>query len=250
MDFRCHIVLVRPIYPSNIGFCARVAANMGMTSLSVISEKDLHLEHESKQRAAGAQDMLRQARHFSTWEDFFQYSGKGLRVAFTRRSGKKRQTPLWNDLLKELPYEQMHQDNIRDIYLFFGPEDDGLSAEDLRHLNWHAQLPIYGNMGSLNLAHAVLLAAFIFQNHFHGTLKLSGTAQSQEPIDYDDTYLRQWLECLGMDNSHPTKSAAVALHKMILRAFPTRREWDIWHNVLNSTIRLLKKLKEEDRRQR
>ena len=59
-----HIVLVKPIYPRNIGMCARAIANFGFQSLIVVAAQT-EIGHEAKQGAAHAQRILRNARIYA-----------------------------------------------------------------------------------------------------------------------------------------------------------------------------------------
>ncbi len=254
MSTKVHLVLVKPIYPSNVGFCARACGNMGADSLLVIAPQcDIH-QHEAHQRAAGAQESLKNTIIYPTWEDFYAAHGVGLRIAFTRRGGKNRAVPQLTELLDHMKTSIPKETWEENIYLFLGPEDDGLSAADLELLNFQAQLPVYGKMGSLNLGHAALLALYITQNFLEKPLEMHGfdnaISKPSQKIEYNANSVKEWLQLLGQDVSHPTKSIASTLSNMILRAAPSSRELIVWEKIVQNSIRLLKKIPPEDKWQR
>ena len=60
------IVLMRPIYPRNIGMCARALSNMGGGDVICIAPQ-CELDDEMKEGAAGAQDQLQRLK---IYDDF------------------------------------------------------------------------------------------------------------------------------------------------------------------------------------
>lgn len=248
------LVLVRPIYPSNIGFCARACANLGANRLVIIDPQCNLDDLDAKRRAAGAQEAFSNKVTYSSWKNFLENDGEGLKIAFTRRGGKNRPVPIFNELLLHIN-KNIPEDSKKNIFLILGPEDDGLNAEDLMHTNLYAQLPVYGEMGSYNLGHAAILSLYIIKNFYNFStvedLAAAPISQNQnKEARYDLNILQTWLEQLGLDVSHPTKSTASIINNMILRSCPTYREVDVWNKVLQNTIRLLKKLKPEDKWQK
>jgi tRNA C32,U32 (ribose-2'-O)-methylase TrmJ len=251
MNAKIHLVLVRPIYPSNVGFCARACGNMGADRLILIAPQcDIH-EHEAHQRAAGAQEPLKNSIIYNSWDDFYAVEGSGIRIAFTRRGGKNRPVPQLKDLLTHIKDNIPTESWQNDIYLFLGPEDDGLNAEDLSLVNFQAQLPIYGSMGSMNLGHAALLAMFIVQDFLGNPLQMSGhdnvISKPSTKLEYNAESVKQWLMHLGLDVSHPTKSIASIVNNMVLRSAPSSRELEVWEKVVQNSIRLLKKVAPEEK---
>jgi tRNA C32,U32 (ribose-2'-O)-methylase TrmJ len=254
MNTNVNLVLVRPIYASNVGFCARACANMGANRLIVIAPLCDLDEREAHQRAAGAQEPLEKSTVYKTWQDFYDNEGNGLRIAFTRRGGKNRPIPQLSEVLQHMRAEIPQETWQDDIYLFLGPEDDGLNAEDLERINFQAQLPTYGSMGSLNLGHAALLALYIVQNFLEKPLQMTGhnnvISKPSTKLEYNVQSVKNWLELLGLDVSHPTKSIANIVNNMVLRSAPSSREIEVWEKVIQNTNRLLKKLKPEDKWQK
>ena len=131
MPTEINIVLVRPIYPRNIGMCARAIANMGASKLILIAPQ-CELSEEAHQGAACAQSILAMTKIYSSLENFYAHEGEGLRIAFSTRKSKIRQSENWQIQLQKLKIEFSEQVLPSNIYLFFGSEDDGLTAEEIK----------------------------------------------------------------------------------------------------------------------
>lgn len=240
---KLNVVLVRTEYSSNIGSAARAMANMGGDRLILIDTR-CELDSKAKQMAAGAQFALQSATHYASWKDFFNTEGHGLRIAMTRRTGRKRKVFPFDEKACELASHELAQDNI---YLIFGPEADGLDAEDLAYTNFSCHLPIEGEFSSLNLAQAVLLALYIGRQHFKsGRPRTAPETDAVQPFYFPDALIKEWLESMGFDVSARKASAYLTLRKLFLQNLPTEHELHVLESVLQQNIRKLKQLDNKD----
>lgn len=248
------VVLVRTEYPSNIGAAARAMANMGGDQLILIDPQTA-VNSKAKQNAAGAQEALQSAITYSSWDDFFEKEGHGFRIAMTRRGGKKRKNYALDECLKEiksdLEKENRESSQTRapaplPIYLFFGPEADGLSVEDTNFMNYCCHLPVFGEFASLNLAQAVLLALFITRQNFppeKEVKQITGkNAEIVMPLYFPDQLIRDWLTEMGFDISARKSSAYITLKRLFLVQRPTEHEVQVINAVLEQNLRKLKEL--------
>lgn len=254
---RIAIVLHRPIYPRNVGMCARALANMGGTRLIIVGRTE-PLGDEAKQGAAHAQDVLREAKHYATLAEFYASEGEGVRIAL---SGKDARLKVPDDLESTVvealrdPSHRLH-DNGDTIYLIFGTEDDGLSAEEMDLCHYVCRLPTFSDVNSLNLSHAVLLATYIVRTAITrasagadaeaATVDSAGHPDALSParpeaVAYPQQLIHEWLLLLGFDLSSPRITIEKALNKIFLSRAPTGEELRLFSNVLNQTIRRLKK---------
>jgi tRNA/rRNA methyltransferase len=87
--FEVHVVLVKSIYPSNIGATARAMTNMGAQNLILISPQ-CEVDYSAQQAAASGQDPLQNRKVYATWDDFFNTEPEGIRLALTARDGRGR----------------------------------------------------------------------------------------------------------------------------------------------------------------
>jgi tRNA/rRNA methyltransferase len=165
------IVLQRPRYPENIGAVVRACQNMGIGGLIVVDPQNYDRLKVLKMATHAAAEAVEQ----------IQFKG-GLKEALapfhhvigtTARLGKQRQeihTPA--DIAhKIIPISQTNR-----IAILFGPEDRGLTNEDLRFCHDLVNIPT-ASFSSLNLAQAVMILCYeIFKarrkdtNGFHPRL--------------------------------------------------------------------------------
>lgn len=231
------VVLVRPEYSSNVGAAARALANMGGDRLILI-DPQCTIDEKAKQAAAGAQTHLQNLIQYPDWPSFYSREGEGVRIAFSRRGGKKRKV-----LALDSTLERISRESAKNIYLIFGPEADGLNADDLAFVNFCCHLPVFGEFGSMNLAQAVLLGLFITRQRFPPSKKARQiTGESAEAVDafyFPDALIRQWLVAMGFDVQARRSSAYLTLRRLFLQNLPTRHEIQVLESVLQQNIRKL-----------
>ena len=150
---RVRVVLVRPDTSVNVGAAARVVRNAGLLGLDLVSPGDWRTV-ECWRTAWGAQDVLEQARVFDDLGAAL--AGSTLSVALTgRRPGG---TPVLDVReaaagLAALPPDETGA-------LVFGPETTGLTRDEMARCGRLATIPSHPGQPSLNLSHAVAVAAY------------------------------------------------------------------------------------------
>ena len=247
--FLIHVVLVRTLYDSNIGATARAIENMGAQDLILIDRK-CEITFSAQQAAASGQRPLQNRREYKSWSEFFQSEPEGIRIAFSARDGRGR--PLWDSQevftwLKENDprLTKKNESSAVPVYLIFGPEDWGLSNEDLEIVHFNANIPTYGENPSLNLAQAVLLALFMVRGKWGGGQRVlhdgrppARLLQSREKA-FPEDLIKTWLTEMGFDLTQRRINAYTILKRMLLHNVPTQKELRILHIVLNQSIRKL-----------
>lgn len=235
---KINAVLVRTENPSNIGAAARALANMGGDRLILI-DPQCELNSKARQMAAGAQEQMKSVVVYPGWDAFYAAEGDGLRIALTRRGGRKRKVVPLPDQFTELKEQKFPA-----LYLIFGPEADGLNAEDLANANFACHLPVYGDFASYNLAQAVLLAFYIVRTHFPPDVMPQQTKDENEPAAqpfyFPDQLIKEWLTAMGFDVNARRASAYITLKKLFLQNLPTRHEIQVLEAVLQQNIRKLR----------
>lgn len=240
---RIVVVLNRPIYGRNVGMCARAMANMGLDRLVVIGARG-EIDVDAKQGAAHAQEVLANIIQYSTLEEFTASEGEGVRIAL---SGKDARLQISEDLVATLKSalsdteHRLHSPETR-VYLMFGPEDDGLSADEMEICHFVCRLPTFGTITSLNLSHAVLLASYIVRTELENAdipVGLSPDSPDVEPLVDERTSVKRWLEALGFDISSPRINIEKTLNRIIMSRSPTPEELRVLRTVLEQTIRKL-----------
>lgn len=246
------VILVRSLYERNVGATSRAMANMGFSRLILIDPK-CEFTIEAQKAAATGQDALQNKVIYNSWSEFYSSEPDGIRIALTARDGRSRQVEDLQLTLSNM--EQGHPSFKKDsetpiqFYLIFGPEDWGLSADDIQYAHHCCSIPTFGLNASLNLAQATLLAQYIFRSVFGGErTKLEGqqtsrVKQSPPKEIFPDKTLRLWLETMNMDLSKKKMNVFTVLRRMLLQNAPTTKEFRMLEIVLQQSIR---KMKSED----
>lgn len=249
--FQISVVLVRTIYDSNIGASSRAMANMGVQRLILIDPK-CEVTFKAQQAAATGQEALQNRLVYPGWNEFLTNEPDGVRICFTARDGKGRQVQDFQETLQwlksEHPSFQKENEKALPVYLIFGPEDWGLSAEDLESTHFACTIPTFGNNTSLNLAQAVLLALFIIRSAWGGKrAELEGQQPKRKKgaqSIFPDVALQVWLQEMGFDISNRRINVYSVLKRMLLQNVPNSKELIILETVLQQGIRKLREYNE------
>lgn len=148
------IVLVRPRYPENIGAAARIAANMGIKQLLIVCNEPPDQERMRKTATHHNSHLIDNIKIFSD-------IGQALAtcswvVGTSARQGRQRRlltSPrrMVADLLPKLAENR--------VALVFGPEDCGLTNDDLKFCNVVASIAT-ADFASINLAQSVAILSY------------------------------------------------------------------------------------------
>lgn len=236
---KVYVVLVRTLYSSNIGSAARALANMGGEGLILI-DPQCEVNSKTRQAAAGAQEWLARRRTYKAWDEFYSHEGEGLRIGLTRRPGKTRKLHSMKEVISLAEQSENFKQRPH-LYLFFGPEDSGLSSDDLAWMNFNCELPVYGEFQSLNLSQAVLLTLYIVQDAFKEftPAKESVIHSEPSPTYFPDNSIKRWLLAMGFDLEARKSSAYLTLRRLFLQNNPTPHEVEVLEAVLQQNIRKL-----------
>lgn len=148
------IVLVRPQGAANVGSVARAMKNMGLHDLALVQSRvtDAFL---METMAVHADDVLQQARHC---ESLAAAVGDcGLVVGTTCRPGQYRAAA---EPPRDCAARIVAAAASNRVALVFGPEDHGLSNEDLKACQQLIQIPTASAYSSLNLSQAVMICCY------------------------------------------------------------------------------------------
>lgn len=148
------IVLVRPRGGANVGAVARAMKNMGLEDLALVHPAIVK-QFWSKAMAVHADDVLSRARRYAGLAD--AVADCGLVVGTTCRGGLYRRSA---DPPRVAAPRILAAARSNRVALVFGPEDHGLSNEDLKLCQQLITIPTSPGYVSLNLAQAVLVCAY------------------------------------------------------------------------------------------
>lgn len=223
-------------------------ANMGARQLILIAPQ-CEFTMESQKAAATGQAGLQNKIIYSSWEEFYKGEPRGFQIATTARDGRGRiaedlQTTL-TKIKEQAPEFKKDLDTAVTFHILFGPEDWGLSSEDIQYANHCCSIPTYGDNTSLNLAQASLLAMFIFRQVFGGQKSIlegqqKPRAQQKKPNIFPDETLRTWLQTMNIDLSKRKMNVFTVLRRMLLQNAPSEKEFRMLEIVLQQSIRKMK----------
>ena len=148
------IVLKGPKFAGNVGSVARCAKNMGISQLLVVGNRDLETEEVSKMATHVAADIVDGIRHYDTLDEAL--AEFNWVVGTTARHGWGR-GPIISPRQMADQIVAVSQENK--VALLFGPEDTGLTNDDLRFCQTIATIPTAG-FKSLNLSQAAMVICY------------------------------------------------------------------------------------------
>ncbi len=174
------IVLVEPAGERNIGSIARVMVNMGLTELFIVNPYCNPLSDDAKIMAVRGVKVLENAKIVDSIPSALQ--GCQRAIATTARE-RGIPTPL------EKPRDVMGwllEDNINSA-LIFGPEDRGLSNQELSYAQRFVCIPSNPEYPSLNLAQAVGVCAYeVYQEFINQRQQKINETKLEEITDLAD----------------------------------------------------------------
>lgn len=237
------VVLVNTSHPGNIGGAARAMKNMGLSRLVLVQPRDFP-SAEAVARAAGAVDILDNARIVSSLEDALDGCGLVLGT-----SARDRHIP-WPLLdpreCAAACLEQVEQ--AGEVALVFGREDSGLSNDELQRCHFHVHIPSDPEFSSLNLATAVQVLTYevrmawlAAQGQPTKMAKLETHAeQSSLPVTADElerfyTHMESTLVQIGFHDPENPRHLMPRLRRLYGRSNISKLEMNILRGILTET---------------
>ncbi len=191
---RIAIVLVRPKIPENIGAAARIAWNMGISRLILVRENIPEREAMAKMATHKAAHLIDNLEVYPNVQDAL--SDFTVVIGTTARRGRQRfvhQTPreMVDALQPLLPNNR--------IAILFGPEDTGLTNDDLKYCRMTSAIPT-ADFSSLNLAQAV--AIHCYELHYgiiHAAKDMAPAPQLATSFELESMYSYLEKSLLAID---------------------------------------------------
>ncbi len=200
------IILVRPKYPENIGASARIACNFGIENLIVVADKQPDQERMLKMATHKAAHLIHDLQFFT--ETRTAVKPYHFIIGTTARQGRHR-------VLEQTPHEVMSDlaplaEGSR-IGLMFGPENSGLTNEDLDLCQFTSTIPTV-DFSSLNLAQAVAIHCYelsmalrqvsstVRESDFANSYDLEGMYDHIEQVLTKTTFIRHTNKTYWMRN--------------------------------------------------
>ena len=168
------IVLVEPAGALNVGAIARVMKNMGLHHLVLVNPQCDRLGEEARLMAVHAADVLESATVVATLPEALKGCQRAIATTARPRVATVLEPPRtalpW--LMEAAPQERGA--------LIFGPEDRGLSNEELNSAQRFVAIPSHPAYAALNLAQAVAICCYELYQWEAGGGKQEGEDRRQE----------------------------------------------------------------------
>ena len=151
-----HFILVRPQMGENIGSVARALKNFNIKKLRIVNPRCSWPNQKALATSVGAKDVLKSSKIYNSIEK--SIGELDIVFASTSRIRKvnKKIISIF-DIKKKLKEGQK-------IGIVFGPEDSGLSNDEVNCADYLVKIPTNNNFSSLNLSHSAIIFSFqLFQ---------------------------------------------------------------------------------------
>jgi len=235
------VVLVETTQPGNIGSTARAMENMGVTDLRLVNPCEV--DHpEARMFSMNARHLLYEAKIFSSLKEAVQDCQ--LIIATSNRQRDKIQT---SNSIYDLPSIIQACDPDISIAIVFGPEQSGLTNEDMSLCNEWVYIPTFGKTSSLNLAQAVMVLLYESSKLYH--VKRVSEPEAMEPassqsIEGMKEHFFRILETTGFLRLSSRNTIWGSFSGLIGRAKPDERDVRLirgFFNRIEVTLRKKKK---------
>lgn len=237
---RLRIVLVGTQHPGNIGAAARALKTMGLARLVLVAPEQFPAE-EASRRAAGADDLLADARVVATLAE--GVADCRYVLGCTARS---RRVQLEEFEPRQAAAQAVTMAAQGEVALVFGRERTGLTNEELQLCHAAVHIPANPEYSSLNLAAAVQVLAYELRLALRGQAS-SPAPESRHPDDAPASHaqlegffaqLGQTLDEIDFHKGRTPDSAMRKLRRLFLRADLSEQEVRLLRGVLADAQRM------------
>jgi len=212
------IVLVRPRGAANVGAVARAMKNMGLGEL-VLVRPALVRAFWSKAMAVHAEDVLSQVRRCDSLGE--AVADCGLVVGTTCRGGLYRAAA---EPARQAAPRIVSAASVNRVALVFGPEDQGLSNEDLKRCQQLIVIPADPGYPSLNLAQAVMVCGYELFLAANSTVARAQVLASAERVELMFERLQAGFISIGFLHRDNRDHIMFALRRLLGRAQMEERD--------------------------
>jgi tRNA/rRNA methyltransferase len=186
-----NIILAKTIHPGNIGSTARAMKNMGLSSLCLVVPQ-CEVDDDAYRMATHGKDILRNIKTFDSITD--AAAGSVYLFGTTARNRKSRDTISPMDMIAKIK----DLDSFPKVSILFGPEDFGLSNNELELCNEVIVIPTADDAASINISQAVLIICYEIFKSFENidTLKTKSSQTDLASIDKIEDMYRHMQKAL------------------------------------------------------
>ena len=247
---RLEVVLVRPKEDGNIGAAARLARNFGASQLVLVAPRG-RVGSVARRRAMGGLALLKAAARAPSLQRAVEHAD--LVVGTTDLSLGRSNSYLRRSVSPER-FAEVARSSVGTVAVVFGPEDNGLSREELARCDLLVHVPARREFPTLNLSHAVAVVLYAF--HRAGGSADPESTPAPEVTELNGREKELFLTRLGSLASrssypaHKRRGLILQFRRLLGRATPTEAEYRMMLGLLASVERALPREGRHERRQR
>ena len=244
IDLTPIIILSKPQLGENIGSTARAMKNFGIEKLRLIEPRDGWPNSSAYAISAGAGDVLNKINVFKSLEE----ATKDISLLFATTARKRVIGTKPLDVFEAIDKSFHHVVNGGQVGFLFGPEQSGLSNDDVVQADYTISIPLNQNFSSLNLSQAVLLICWewnkVKMSHFKEDnlpIKVNKKLKKSTEISNvgDREYFYQQLDFLLSKSGffHSPEMAPVVkrnIRSLFNRASLTHQDLRTLHGIIRS----------------
>ena len=155
---KIYFILVRPQMGENIGSAARAIKNFNIKYLRIVNPRCNWPSQKALATSVGAKDILKSAKIYNSIEKAIG----DLDIIFASTSRIRKVN---KEIISILDFKKKVEKK-RKIGILFGPEDSGLSNDEITYANYLVKIPTNKKFSSLNLSHSVIIFCFELFQYF------------------------------------------------------------------------------------
>ena len=215
MKHKPTIILVRPQLPANIGMSARAIDNCGLNNLYLVSPREKWPNQLSIDSSANSKKIINKVKVYKTLDEALSSFHYVIATSNRKRFLNKPHINNFNTFYQNIP-------SNKKTAILFGPENSGLSNQDLMLADTIFNINLSKSNNSLNLSHAVLLVCYKWFEYnyskninYSSNLKFNNVATKKE-FNFFIRFLKQELNQVGF--LHP-KNKSVKMFNNIQTIF-------------------------------
>lgn len=226
------IILTRPQMGENIGGSARAAMNFGIESLKLVSPRDGWPNEKALANSAHAKSVIESAVIYNRLDDALAESQ--LAFAITARP-RDIDLPVY-DAQQAM---QLLQSNKKCAFVF-GPENNGLTTEEVAMCNAVIQVPTSPRNPSLNLAQAVGIVSYEWSKLGASCQEAGISEEEPAHANYQSLY-EHFLRLMDENDFYNTEAIKPVVNKnlraMLSRANMNAQDIQTMHGILKAISR-------------
>ena len=232
------IILVRPQLGENIGKAARAMLNFGLTDMRLVAPRDGWPNPDAGPSASGADDVLDKAQVFYTVEEAVADCTRVFATTVRERGMAK------TVVTPRRAAQEIHGEAAKGgrSGILFGPERSGLTNDDVVLADTILTVPVNPDFGSLNLAQAVILTAYEYDQYADETAavqpQFDGELASKDMLVGMMDHLEQALEPKGYFKSEDRRETQRRMiRNLVQSAGLSTQQVHTWRGIIKSLAR-------------